>query len=376
MVYNIPLCNEELFLKKVKRIMKKCHNGEVVVLPMDTILVKDEDRKISYKCRQYEVRGEYKIEGWEFVAEITHKDSGNVIRCIKSDYSDTIAQRYGEKMSTCEHCGKRLFRRNTFIIRNLNTNELKQVGSSCVKEYTNGLSAELCANISSFFADIEDELMYRDEFRCSYSSNTYFDRISSLKLMYYIVKNQGYDKETTKQVFIETYREMDYKDIDALVNDGELLNVSNWLENKSNSNAYWCSCKTLYKSDEVEFRDYNYLLSMFSVYFKEQFESQKQKNDAKDINEYVGQVGDRITFTAHQVRYLFGKGKYSYYGPEVYLVELLDKEGHTYIWSTSSYINIGDIIKATIKEHKDYRGTKQTVITRGTILGNIKKQEA
>lgn len=366
MIYNIPISNEEVFLKKVKRIMNKCHNGEVVVLPLDIVLVKDADRKLQYKCRQYEVKGEYKIEGWEFIAEIEHKDCGNVVRCVKSEYSDEIAQRYGEKVSVCEHCGKKLFRRNTFIVRNIESNELKQVGSSCVREYTNGLSAEVCAEIASFFEEIEDELMY-DEKKTSHYAYIVYDRVQSLKVMYYIVRNNGYDRDESKQVFFDTYRELSADAIDELVSDDELSQVESWLETKSNSNAYWCSCKTLYKTNELEFRDYNYLLSMFATYFKEQVETARN-NEKK--NEYVGQVGDRITFTIYSMRFLYTKGCYTYgYNRAIQtdVYELLDKEGHTYIWSTTSYPEVGSKIKATIKGHQEYNGIKQTIITRASI---------
>ena len=49
-------------------------------------------------------------------------------------------------------------------------------------------------------------------------------------------------------------------------------------------------------------------------------------------------------------------------------MEIIDTEGHTYKWSASTnIIGEGYTIVATVKSHYDYKGIKQTVITRGKV---------
>ena len=90
--------------------------------------------------------------------------------------------------------------------------------------------------------------------------------------------------------------------------------------------------------------------------------------------EYVGKVGDKVTITdIKSVRTLYVKSgeRYSYYASDTAVIEIIDAKGIVYVWSTTNDIfeedKEIDSIVATIKDHKEYKGVKQNIITRGKV---------
>ena len=366
----IPTSNEELFLKKVKRFIKKA-NGGIQVVPTNDYdfidYVTQEGNTIKVKGRWYNVEGTYKLNGWVLVGEIEHKENGNVIRIIEQDYSDEATSLYKNAPSKCDHCGTIRVRNNTFIVYNENTKEFKQVGKNCLMDYT-GFDVERCAAMASIITLAKDFEAPCEE-RVS-SGSKYLNNEIYRKICYDYISKKGYNKEVAKIETIDAYFRYfkdSANDMGRNVSEECLSEVAKWIENASStnpSNAYYQSCKVIWTSDYIECRDVNYQLSMLSNYFRE-------REDANRVsNEYVGQVGDRVDIElGSRARVLYEKGRYSFYGPEVCLVELIDKDGHTFIWSTSNYyLEEGTKIRATIKGYKEYKGVKQTIITRGTII--------
>lgn len=96
------------------------------------------------------------------------------------------------------------------------------------------------------------------------------------------------------------------------------------------------------------------------------------------MNQYIGKIGDKITFEATVKSIREFDSNYGYNRSfNIYVLE--DAEGNTIVWKTSSmmmvdeginrpnyYIKRGDklSINATVKDHKEYKGTNQTVILR------------
>lgn len=90
------------------------------------------------------------------------------------------------------------------------------------------------------------------------------------------------------------------------------------------------------------------------------------------ISEYVGEVGDKIELELCYV-HTTGWENYAYGGwlnhtSFTYLHTFKDGDGNVFIWKTGKCIeaDYGTLIKfrATIKDHSEYKGVKQTVLTR------------
>jgi hypothetical protein len=75
------------------------------------------------------------LNGWTFVARLDHSnDTGTIIRMVPN--SGELPEKYRTATSTsCDHCGHKRYRRDTFVVRNDESGEFKQVGSTCLKDF-------------------------------------------------------------------------------------------------------------------------------------------------------------------------------------------------------------------------------------------------
>ena len=95
------------------------------------------------------------------------------------------------------------------------------------------------------------------------------------------------------------------------------------------------------------------------------------------ISEYVGNIGERITADVTIKRISSFESHYSYYGETNYIYKFEDNAGNIYTWKTSGGLDkkVNDrfvpmqegescTITGTVKDHKEYKGDKETVLTR------------
>ena len=98
---------------------------------------------------------------------------------------------------------------------------------------------------------------------------------------------------------------------------------------------------------------------------------EKIKAFSEYADEYVGKVGEKlkdmkVTFTNC---YKFD----DYYGV-TYFVEFVDEQDHCLVWKTNkgavTGFEVGDkfVLSGTVEAHDEYKGTKQTMITRAKLV--------
>ena len=90
-------------------------------------------------------------------------------------------------------------------------------------------------------------------------------------------------------------------------------------------------------------------------------------------SQWIGNVGDRIDIIVKIDRsfentWKRNPGMWSSVTSYMYLMH--DEAGNIYKWSTSCYYEEGETyhFRATVKDHVDYKGIKQTLITRATLV--------
>lgn len=99
------------------------------------------------------------------------------------------------------------------------------------------------------------------------------------------------------------------------------------------------------------------------------------------MSKHVGVIGEKITVEVVLVNdYSYFDYKYSWSGTKHYIYTMKDAEGNAYVWKTTNHLVIevpdntsewdairkGDtmVITGTVKEHSEYNGTNQTILTR------------
>lgn len=82
--------------------------------------------------------------GWRFLAVVEHTDKGNIIRGVNVP-EDIELRDFYHGAAKCDHCGVDRYRKDTYLVLHVATGNVKEVGSTCLKDYTGGLDPAACA---------------------------------------------------------------------------------------------------------------------------------------------------------------------------------------------------------------------------------------
>lgn len=389
MTYLIHESNMERLMKKLTTIQNKCtkygcefHFEELGEVFQDT---KDETTGEVYTARyiEVEVSGIARIADWEFVATIEHADPMNIIRSFRPEYE--IPARFYTADTFCEHCRTRRYRKDTYIVRNTQTGEFKQVGKSCLKDFTGGLSAEQVAQYISWF----DELI-KGEAACGgfkhYDSTEeiLLNAVESVRL-YGFAKTECWAGATsTKQVVLEQVhhygnwnkriRDDDFNP-DHKGNAEKVKAIMAWVESLPMELGYISNLKVSLSREYCESRDVGIICSAVASYDREVERQERKAKQQKQASksQWVGNEGDRLELHNLTVRLLTSwDTEFGY----TYLYKFVDEQGNTYTWKTGKWLYSGDYatedlrinLKGTVKKHTEFNKELQTELTRCKVL--------
>lgn len=89
-----------------------------------------------------------------------------------------------------------------------------------------------------------------------------------------------------------------------------------------------------------------------------------EQNQKSSHSEHLGQVGERLSCSVQSHKYITGWD--TEYGA-TYLYKFYTPEGNVLTWKTSKFIEDAEVIHSitgTVKEHTEYKGIKETSLTR------------
>lgn len=383
--------NMERLEKKIKSIRNKCnkygcdfHYAEV---GEEFRTVKNEDGQ-EYTARfvLVEAEGVAVVNGWKFIASVEHTEKGNI---INKACDIEVPERYYTSDPICEHCNSKRYRRDTFIVMNEETGEFKQVGKSCLKDFTRGMSAEGVAQYTALFEElIEGEAPCGGGFERYYPVKEFLMYVAETIKHFGYVRTQDSGRSTRDRAF-DYYmmehngrflkdeerrlrEEMQSVSFDANGNTEFAENALAWLNTQEEDNNYMHNLKTACSLEYTSYRNLGILTSLYPTYNREleyqaekaEQERQRALQQASEQNStYIGNVGDRIEIDVHSFECVTS-WETMYGVTRVY--KIVDTNGNVYTWKTSNYISEDVIakVKGTVKSHNEYRGIKQTEITR------------
>jgi len=318
-----------------------------------------------------------KYEGWQFLASVERTPEGNIIRTA-SDLE--LPESYLKDKHSCDHCNTNRARKLTFIVQH-DDGTMKRVGSTCIKDFLGHQSPTALARYACLMFELRElEDIEEEDLTGSggYVPET-FPVGDMLALSAAAIRRHGfYPKSaegdctayfvhhiatTRKRDIVEANRpeERDWEvaqdAIHWIVQQGE--------ENPNNS--YFNNLNIFIRRGFVGFMDFGYLVSSVASFQK----AEAKKVEKKDkLNAFHGTKGQREDFVLTLVRILTFEG---YYG-KTYLHIFENDKGSAFTWWASRFPDTdyreGDtmVVKGTVKDHNDYNGTKQTVLTRCKIM--------
>ena len=402
--YLIHESNLERLEKKINTIKNKCTRNNVEftynVVGEQFLECQDkEGNKYTARYVEVEVEGFLKHEGWRFAAVLEHHgEDGNIVRAMDSELE--IPARFRTCGPTCEHCNRIRDRKDTYVVYNEATGEFKQVGKQCMQEYTNGLDAEEVASYISLFSE-----MMRGEYFGGSSHKSYLEINEIIRYAFECVKHFGYEKSSEYAMTTTRGRVCDYirhdrgwRVRDAIKEEMEKVGFDadseyavettkkalEWIRNEEADNDYIHNLKVACASDYAEQRDLGLLVSLPVAYNRHVEDEQKKAElaekkaaqmDAEGTSEYQGNIKDKLTVTVKNFQCV--TSFYNQFGT-TFLYKWLDNNNNVYIWYASNPVNNSEIvieITGTVKDHSEFNGVKQTVLTRCKVTKSEEKKE-
>lgn len=378
--------------KKINRIKNKCKkyncdfNYSIIG---DEIRDVEDDEHFMHKVRYIlvDVSGTAIAEdGWRFVGIIEHTTNGNILRI--NDTTLQVPKKYYNIDPICEHCNTNRRRKETCLIYNEPTGDWKQVGKSCLAEYTHGLDAELIARFASYYNVFEEASNHHVS---NADKSEYYVNVKDfLNISFDVIRHFGYRKtyldgeynyDSTRNICSEIYAYLhgantsDYfKELVknhgvGLANSDAIINTENaihWIMDQDDDNEYIHNLKVIVSNEYTSYKNLGILASLHQSYSNYMEKEMRNKTQHIEItNEYVREVGSKlehVKVNSFKLVSMFD----NMYGT-TYLYSFIDTEGHAYIWYASKYIQNPEKVIAVsgkVKDHSEYRGIKQTVLTR------------
>lgn len=386
-VLDIPFGKYQEFLDALEKINKKALKYKVPPLEIKS---KTKEHKnvegISIPCYRITFFGEpLRIKGWQFCAVLEHTPNGkNILRAVPGKYDPKFSEYLNASNRECDYCHTNRDRNYTYLIKNIETGELKRVGGSCLQHYVGdeGVKlAKLSFNLDDYifdkFSDDEDvnngseiqkrginardvdtvlgiALYWIDLYGYQGANDT--GKIPTSNLIWKTLTFDNITPEEHSEAFSNVQKQ-----------HVKIENIKKWINGMSTeeikNSPYFQSVKSILDADFVSYKSMGLMASLPYSYTKNLERQEISKN--KKPSEYIGSIGEKIgPINVKIVGTYTGQGMYGSYQ----IVRMQDVNGNLLMWFNTGKENLEDgknyEVRGTVKKHEDYKDTKTTVLTR------------
>lgn len=383
---DVPACNMQAIEKIVAKMVKKGIKARIDVTreAVKTVPIKriTDERKVESTGRNESVSvvdfaldvANANLGKWELLGTKERLGDGAI-------YIGDIPDEYKDANFDCQHCNTRRRRNKVAIIRHIDSGETKQVGYACLSDFI-GCELGAFGALIKGLDEIVENKNYFGGFRYSSGKCRYYNVNQYLNIAYNCIVKYGYTKLnydgeiTTRERISIAYSDMTDEYVDSDKVDVSLIDKIKqafYDFAKSHPSDFTHNVCTGLQQTCVN-RKYTKLLYFVPTFYlnKIKWEARKQEAEAKKQafmatlnNEWAGDVGDKITTEATLTGYSSFDDQYGV----MYVYNFKDVQGHVLVWFTSkalTTVNEGDTItiKGTVKKLSEYKGIKQTILTR------------
>ncbi len=359
-----------------------------------------------------------RLNGWRFVATLQHLDGENIVRVLPGQ---EISPAYRTRGSVCDHCRANRRRNDTYVLRH-DDGRTMQVGSSCIRDFLGGddaadiaARAEIIALGASVAGDGEEGFG-----RIGGHGETLLSEY--LPIVSWVVRVEGWVSRTVA-------RERDRPETATadrawfLMTNGnerrkagceptsedtsDAFAAETWAESltdeavEASSSDYLHNLRAIARTGLASFRTAGIAASMVTAHQREIGKARQRAERAArpTLNAHVGEVGARVTFglpaktgkkgqplkgapcvlRTEPVTLDFVTGYETEFGYTTVL-KFRTNDGATLVWKASSTeIGRDDVgrrftIAGTVKKHDEYKGEKQTLLSRCDVRAIEEKE--
>jgi hypothetical protein len=349
--------------------------------------------------------------GWRFIAALEHLDGENITRTIEGE---KLPREYRTRGPVCDHCQVSRRRSDTYVLQHVD-GRFVQVGSTCIDDFLGCDYAGKLADAASLLAvayGIAGDGEEGPNEGMGGSRQRDFPLTEYLPLVSWAVEVMGWvsrraareqDSEATADAswtFMLNPRAAREAKVEVTADHGATaLAAAEWAENLTDaevdaeSGDYLHNLRAIARNGYVNTKSAGLAASMIVAY-QRHLARERRRNEraAGFVDAYVGEVGKRVTFglppklgkrgkllkgapvvlSASAVILDFVTGYDTDFG-YMTVCKFKSAEGALLVWkSTSVGLSREDVgkrylVAGTIKTHSEYKGAKQTILSRCTL---------
>ena len=312
------------------------------------------------------------VSGWRLLARIEHLDEGNVVSKAPRCTDRELPEHFRNCAPTCEHCN--LFRRrnDTFVLENAQ-GEMKRVGRNCLADFLKSADDvagalrlwDLLGKVRSLImGECDEDMFYSGSSKGYMSTLAYLAlTVAAIREYGWVSRKESYDtgRSATADIVLSATKlaptEEDVGNAEAVYDWAQTLG------DREHLSDYLSNLRVACAQGYITQRLAGIVASAVPAYNREQ--ADKQAALRVGNSQHVGQVKQRLTLSDLLVERVYVTE--NMYGLATW-VTMSDKDGNVYCWKASGSVDfkVGDRVsgKGTVKGHDDYKGTKQTTLTR------------
>ena len=323
------------------------------------------------------------VAGWRFAAVIEATPAGNLLR-KSPDFDGDLPLRFRNCTSECDHCNTVRQRSETFVVQHVDSGEFKQVGRTCLQDFTG--AADPSAWIAKYqFERSFAELADWDEGGGGYGHATAVVLVPAFVAMVAAqVRTVGYMSagkaresftpvmSTGSKVFFgATDKKSDVRDayIDAVTDEDRQLAIDAiaWVQSDAVGEVsdYIHNVRMYAAGEIVDSKGANTLASLIPTYRKHLGISAVKVNK---LNEHLPGVEVKQRVRDMELTLVADHSFDTMCGTK-WILRFEDTAGRCVVWKTTSPgagYKTGDrvLLTGTVKDLGEYKGVKQTELTR------------
>lgn len=391
-VYQIPEFNRSNVEKAVSRYQKKAAKYEVpftvtygapyaqdvIVKELDYVTQTWVDTGIRRTVECFDLTIESEIirkDGYTVLAKIEHLEGGNVVSVLNGE----MKPEWAHLKPHCDHCNGNHGQKVTFIVSN---GDDKQIGRTCLKEYC-GIDPQAIGWSNDLVNFLYEHDVDHSDMRTAPRAYP-IDKALAYACMIY--RKFGYvkssDSNSNKGRMFEAVAEKhevseaDISMAKRIIEAVKAMDVNEAVRECLSDVQTFANCGYC---KESHFGFIAYAPLAYTRYMERMAKKAEQEaaKAAECGSEFVGEVGKRMIFNIKSFGLVTSwENQYGW----TYLYKFTDTNGNVLVWFASQvfghwtadgrhyeeYTNVNQI-KATVKDHNERDGVKQTIITRCAI---------
>jgi hypothetical protein len=390
--YKVPAENLAHLIGKIEKLNRKAKKLGIELCTLDvgeTVTVRNDDNTIrrytdvSVSCEAI------KLNGYDFIGRVSFDHSEPTVFSVPGK---EIPVKYRSADMSCDHCKHNRYRKDVFIVLKEDTGDFMQVGRTCVGDFL-GHDPKAVVNSMTWLRAAMDEVSNSEDdgyggTKVEYSMDTldFLSHIAaSIESFGWVSSAKARDsgEEFSATWMNGWYVDKGDKDYKAPT-DGHIKSASDalaWLNVKvasgENLSDYFYNLSISAKDEYVVRKDAPIMASLIAVYKSDLAKTIERDTviASGNASAHFGEIKKREEFTLTLMKLNYYKGQFG-------LIEIhnfTDETGNKAVWFSSGNSNMkagGTYrVKATVKDHKEFRGEAQTYLNRVSVVEIIKECE-